>query len=136
MQEAQAHAPDAPSERLQIELLGPPTLTWNGQAVAILRRQPRAFLYRLAAAAQPLPRDQLSFLLWPDCSQAEARRNLSVVTSQLRHALPISDLLITRNDAVGLHQEAVTVDTTRLAAATHTAPPQAELEGLAAAAAL
>jgi predicted ATPase/DNA-binding SARP family transcriptional activator len=136
MLEAQAHAAAAPPERLQIALLGPPTLTWDGQAVPIPRRQARALLYRLAAAPQPLPRDLVSFLLWPDCSQAEARRNLSVVTSQLRRALPASDLLITVNDAVGLYQDVVAVDVARLAAVTHTTPRPAQLDGLAAATAL
>ena len=37
-----------------------------------------------AAAARPLPRDQLAFLLWPDFPEETARRNLTVLLSQVR----------------------------------------------------
>ena len=66
----------APSE-IQIYLLGPPRVEWHGQLLAIPRRQARALLYRLAAGDQPISRDGLSFLFWPDVGQATAGHNLS-----------------------------------------------------------
>jgi predicted ATPase/DNA-binding SARP family transcriptional activator len=120
--------------RLQVALFGTPTITWGGQVVSIPRRQSRALLYRLAAAARPLPRDQLCFMLWPDCSQSEARRSLSVVVSQLRKGLPAPDLLITPNDAIGLREDGVVVDTASFSALVPAATGAGQLEGLAAAA--
>jgi predicted ATPase/DNA-binding SARP family transcriptional activator len=119
--------------RLEVALLGPPTLTWGGQQLEIPRRQARALLYRLAASLQPLPRDHLSFLLWSDFTQAEARRNLSVVSSQLRRALPAPDLLVTLNDTLGLHHATITVDAIRFTSFSHAAPGTGLLEGLVAA---
>ena len=51
-----------PGPALQVDLLGPPRVTRDGQALALPRRQSRALLYRLAAAPQPVPRDALCFL--------------------------------------------------------------------------
>src|SRR5262245_10850197 len=79
------------------------------------RRQARALLYRIAAAAQPVPREQLAFLLWPDIPNAAARRNLTVLLNQIRRALPSSDLLVTVSDAIGLDHEATETDTATLA---------------------
>src|SRR5262245_29893829 len=54
--------------QLSITLLGTPQLTVPGAPEPILlpRRQLRALLYRLAVALQPVSREQLCFLLWPD----------------------------------------------------------------------
>ena len=82
-------------------ILGTPLLTGEQGEVSITRRQPRALLYRLGAAAGPLAREQLAFLLWPDLSTATARRNLVVALNQLRSALP-SGVIITTGDTVSL----------------------------------
>ena len=61
------------AEQLRIRLLGPPGATWAGAPLAIPRRQTRALLYRLAAQAAPVPREQLCYLFWPDEPDATAR---------------------------------------------------------------
>jgi predicted ATPase/DNA-binding SARP family transcriptional activator len=111
-------------------------VSWGGRPLPIARRQCRALLYRLAAAPHPLSRDQLTFLLWPDSSQAEARRNLSVVSSQLRRLLPAADLLVTSDDTLSLHQDAVLVDTASFDALLPAVSQAGQLSRLAAAAAL
>ncbi|HET9223924.1 MAG TPA: BTAD domain-containing putative transcriptional regulator, partial [Roseiflexaceae bacterium] len=107
---------DAIGATLRIALLGPPTLTWGDQPLAITRRQARALLYRIAAASHPVPREQLAYLLWPDSSEAAARRNLTVLLTQIRQALPQPDLLMTVEDTIGLNHAAVVTDTVTLAA--------------------
>ena len=75
--------------QLRITLLGPPQLTVLGTPLPLPRRQLRALLYRLAVALQPVSREQLGFLLWPDLPDAAARRNLTVLLNQLRRILPL-----------------------------------------------
>jgi predicted ATPase/DNA-binding SARP family transcriptional activator len=100
---------------LEIALLGPPLISWQGRPLQLPRRQARALLYRLAAGPQPVPRDQLCFLLWPDSPEPAARRNLSVLLTQLRRALPAPDLLASLNDALALDHAQVFVDTLAVA---------------------
>jgi predicted ATPase/DNA-binding SARP family transcriptional activator len=100
----------------RIALLGPPAFTWDGRPFAIARRQVRALLYRLAAANQPVPRERLASLLWPDSPEPAARRNLTVLLTQIRRALPRPDLLVTADDTIGLDQSMVETDTAVLAA--------------------
>src|SRR5688572_18670649 len=102
---------EAVETTLRIALLGPPALMWGGQPFVIARRQARALLYRIAAAAHPVPREQLGFLLWPESSESTARRNLTVLLTQIRRALPRPDLLVTLDDAIGLDHTAVETDT-------------------------
>jgi predicted ATPase/DNA-binding SARP family transcriptional activator len=96
---------------LRIALLGPPEIFWMGQPLTLLRRQARALLYRIAAGPHPVPRDQLGFLLWPDHPETTARRNLTVLLTQLRRMVPLTDVLVTADDAVGLNRAAVWSDT-------------------------
>jgi DNA-binding SARP family transcriptional activator len=49
-----------------ITLFGPPQVAVAGRPLALARRQARALLFRVATAVQPVPRDQLGFLLWPN----------------------------------------------------------------------
>lgn len=120
-------------EKLSLTMLGPPTISWVGQPIHIPRRQSRALLYRLAAANQPLSRDHLCFLIWPDASQSVARRNLSVVLSQLRRVLPIADLLVCLDDTVAIRAEAVATDTAAFNALAPEALREGRLNDLAAA---
>jgi predicted ATPase/DNA-binding SARP family transcriptional activator len=101
----------AGAARLRILLLGPPTATWAGEALAIPRRQTRALLFRLAAQPTPVPREQLCFLFWPDQPDATARRSLAHLLTHLRRALPAPDLLVASNDQIGLNSAAVWADT-------------------------
>jgi DNA-binding SARP family transcriptional activator len=116
---------------LRIALLGPPALMWGRQPFAIARRQARALLYRIAAAAHPVPRGQLGYLFWPDIPEAAARRNLTVLLTQIRRALPQPDLLVAADDAIGLDHASVETDTAALAALSHQATGAGQLDLLA-----
>jgi predicted ATPase/DNA-binding SARP family transcriptional activator len=127
-------APQGATERpLHITLLGPPQITMRGTPLSLPRRQLRALCYRLAVALQPVPREQLCFLLWPDIADAAARRNLTVLLNQLRQALPSPDVILTHGDAILLDTSQVQSDTVAFAEAIGFAAQRAELELLAAA---
>jgi len=96
---------------LQVYLLGPPRVEWAGRALAIPRRQARALLYRLAAQLEPVPREHLCFLFWPDTPESTARRNLSRLLTHLRRALPAPEVLVTLSDHVGLDPYRIWSDT-------------------------
>ncbi|HEY0735152.1 MAG TPA: tetratricopeptide repeat protein [Herpetosiphonaceae bacterium] len=127
--------PPRTSTLLHIALFGPPQLIWDEQPVALPRRQLRALLYRLAATLQPVSRDQLCFLFWPDSPETVARRNLTVLLNQLRNLLPSPDLLVSQRDVVALDPARVRVDTVALADAL-VPQRQHDLDALAATVAL
>ena len=79
---------------LYVKLFGAPSITYNGKALELARRQARALLYRLAAGEGLVPRNQLSFLFWPDQDDRKARQNLTRLLSYVRGTLPDPDLLI------------------------------------------
>ncbi len=95
---------------LRVYLLGVPGVEWGGDPWDVPRRQVRALLYRLAVRLEPIPREQLCFLFWPDVPESKARRGLSVLLSHLRRALPASDMLLTSEDRVGLSPRRVWSD--------------------------
>lgn len=101
--------PLTPPAALRMALLGTPLLTAEQGNVAIARRQPRALLYRLGAAAEPLAREHLAFLLWPDMPTTAARRNLVVALNQLRSALP-PGVIVTTGDTVAIDWNRVWCD--------------------------
>lgn len=126
-----ASARQATKPTLQISLLGPPSLVTAKQQISIARRQSRALLYRIAASPHPVPRDQLCFLLWPDIGEGQARRNLTVLLTQLRRALPSADTFVVVGDAIGIEPGAVEVDTTRFLAVSQQALRHGQIEALA-----
>ncbi len=73
--------------------------------MTIPRRQARALLYRLAAEQQPVTRDTLLLLLWPDLADNTARRNLTRLLSYLRGALPDPNILQTTRAGILLNPE-------------------------------
>jgi len=93
---------------LRIYLLGIPRVEWASDAarprhpLAIPRRQARALCYRLAAYPQPVSREHLCFLFWPDTAESTCRRKLSRLLTHLRRALPVPEVLAATNDHVGL----------------------------------
>jgi len=87
---------------LRVYTLGSPSIEWDGRALDIPRRQARALLYYLAAHLQPVPREQLCFLFWPDTPESSARRNFSRLLTHLRRALPTPEALAASTDHVGL----------------------------------
>src|SRR5215204_3771023 len=96
--------------RLAVNVLGPHQLMLADAPIALARRQMRALLYRLAAALQPVAREQLYFLLWPDIPDAAARRNLTVLLNQLRQALPTPTAIKSQGDALVLDRAHFEVD--------------------------
>jgi DNA-binding SARP family transcriptional activator len=100
--------------RLQLYLLGPPQVEAQGHALDIARRQVRALLYRLAAELEPIPREQLCFLFWPDARESGARRNLTHLLTHMRSILPAPDLLSTPGDLVALDADRVWSDSAAL----------------------
>ncbi len=97
--------------RLSVSLLGPPGVKWGNEAHHISRRQTRALLFRLAAHLQPIARDQLCYLFWPNRSDTVARRNLTHLLTHLRTALPDADDVLTDSDLVALNPALVWSDT-------------------------
>jgi DNA-binding SARP family transcriptional activator/uncharacterized protein YkuJ len=95
---------------LAVRLLGAPEITWKGRPHAVPRRQTRALLYRLAAGMEPVSRDQLLLLFWPDKADAQARRSLTRLISSLRRALPQPDLLLADTTAVALDPSLASCD--------------------------
>ncbi len=104
-------AQDKLKASLRIYLLGPPRVEWAGRPLYIPRRQARALLYRLATQPQPVPREHLCFLFWPDTPDASARRNLTRQLTHLRRALPAPEVLMTSGDQVTLDPDRVWSDT-------------------------
>ena len=74
---------DAASAALRIYLLGPPQITWRGEALDLTRRQARALLFYLAHTLEPASRDRLAFYFWPDLPDLDARHNLKRLLSTL-----------------------------------------------------
>ena len=78
---------------LEIQLLGNFHLVYDGKPVTGLD-SPRlqSFLaYLLIHRESPLPRQQLSFLFWPDSSESQSRTNLRNLLYRLRESLPEAD---------------------------------------------
>lgn len=99
------------SVELQVRLLGPPSIAWQGTPLTFPRRQVRALLYRLAAMPQPVTRDRLCLLFWPDTAESTARCNLSRLISLLHNVLPNPALLLTADDQIGLAPQGAWSDT-------------------------
>lgn len=104
-----AGQPETPS--LSILLLGPPVVTRNGQLVRINRREQRAGLFFIAGHMEPVSRDEICSIFWPDDSEAMARKKLREGLSRLRSALIDPDYIITNNDFVTLDSKRVYIDT-------------------------
>ena len=124
-------SPDRSNQSLFLGLLGPPEVRWAGATVSIVRRQTRALLYRLAVRLAPVPRTQLSYLLWPDVPDTTARRNLTHLLTLLRRALPRPDLLLTDGETVALHPQHVVSDVDTFVRLISTANAQARPTALA-----
>jgi DNA-binding SARP family transcriptional activator len=96
---------------LEVRLLGPPAVLWQGNYVSIPRRRARALLYRLAADLRPVARAHLVDLFWSCESDAAAHRDLTHLLTHLRRALPCPDLLQTTADFIFLNPTLAWSDT-------------------------
>jgi DNA-binding SARP family transcriptional activator len=53
-------------KQFRINILGTPAIAWREQPYKLSRRQARGLLFYLGNELQPVARDRLCFLLWPD----------------------------------------------------------------------
>ncbi|MFN2199213.1 MAG: ATP-binding protein [Anaerolineales bacterium] len=95
---------------IQVQLLGPPEITYHRTLCKIQRQTPRAIFYYLAAQDTLVARDTLLEIFWPETGPAQARRRLRVTLSRLRGELPLPEALITSPDIAGLQEKLVEVD--------------------------
>jgi DNA-binding SARP family transcriptional activator len=102
---------DTPTTELKICLLGLPLVTLQTGYLGIPRREVRAMLYYLANRLEPVAREQLCYLFWPDAPESTARRALSHLLTHLRNALPSSEDVVTCDDGVQLNGQRVWTDT-------------------------
>jgi DNA-binding SARP family transcriptional activator len=72
---------------LAILLLGPPRILRDGAPVTLSRRRTRALVYYLAAHDEPLSRERLLALFWPDHERAAAQQLLRATLHGARQAL-------------------------------------------------
>lgn len=81
---------------LHIRLLGTFQLIYDQQVLTTVNttRLQSLLAYLVLHADTPQPRQYLSFLLWPDSTEAQARTNLRKLCFQLRQALPAPDLFL------------------------------------------
>src|SRR4051812_39214783 len=76
---------------LELALLGPPEVYWQGQAVAFATRKALALLIYLAVEGGRQPRESITALLWPESDGEHARAALRRTLVLLRQALPDAD---------------------------------------------
>lgn len=81
---------------LDISLLGAFRVSYGGVPLTALdSARVRWLLARLVLhAGVPQPRETLTFLLWPDSGEAQARTNLRNIVHKLRRALPDADRFV------------------------------------------
>ncbi len=96
-------------------LFGTPHIQLGEERLSLPRLRTRALFYRLAAHLQPVARDHLCFLFWPDVPDVTARRNLTLLLSHLRRALPAPEMLIASPADVRLDATQVCSDSARFA---------------------
>lgn len=78
-----------PGTVLQLQMLGPPALVWQGRDITSdLSMRQRGLLFVLALEARPVIRSRLALMLWPERPENTARANLRVALTRLRQAVP------------------------------------------------
>ena len=98
---------------LEIKLLGPVNISYQGEPIHIKRKMERAILYYLAGEHKPISRTALIDLLWPKAEQIDPRAALRTALSRLRRALPEPDRLVTELDQVSLDLDRCEIDVLR-----------------------
>uniref|UniRef100_A0A540VF23 AAA family ATPase n=1 Tax=Litorilinea aerophila TaxID=1204385 RepID=A0A540VF23_9CHLR len=88
---------------ISIQLFGTPQILWHGRPLVLRRRKSRALLYYVAAQVEPVPRDRLLALLWPDHPAATARHNLRSTIHSVRRAT--HQALVVDGDTLALAEE-------------------------------
>ena len=93
---------------LNVALLGPPRIEYDGQPVHFDTRKAVALLALVAMAEQPLSRDRLAVMLWPDSDDERARGALRRTVSVT--AAGVGDALVVSRTTIALAQSLVSVD--------------------------
>ncbi|MDH3233538.1 MAG: alpha/beta fold hydrolase [Alphaproteobacteria bacterium] len=87
--------------RLDLQLLGYPSLSLDGRGVELSLRKGAALIAYLADARAPVSRELLATLLWPDADSASGRARLRRTMHRSRAALGV-ELFAADRDAVRL----------------------------------
>lgn len=116
---------------LTIALLGTPEILRDGEPVTINRRKSRALLFFVAAHAQPVMREQVLAVFWPEMARSAAQQSLRTTLYGIRQAA--GDVLRAEDERLALDSEA-SVDVRQFEEAL--AAPDAGRAALAAALAL
>ena len=95
---------------LQINLLGPPEIRWEGQLLNIKRRIPRTMFFYLASHENFVGRGTLLTTFWEDAPADFARRRLREALSRIRADIPDPGILTAHSNLVGLDQTKILVD--------------------------
>src|SRR5687767_3345120 len=94
---------------LNLKLFGQFELTGPAGRIALSSTKLSAFLAYLALAAKPVPREQLTTLLWGSHFEEQARQNFRQALARLRKAIG-PEALIANEQTIQLSPEAVATD--------------------------
>ena len=89
--------------KLTVLLLGTPEVLMDGLPLKVDRRKSRALLYYLAAHRNPVLKEALPAIFWPDLEICSARHALSVTLHGLRKNL--GELLLSEKNCLALSTE-------------------------------
>ncbi|MBP9040667.1 MAG: hypothetical protein KBF64_02715, partial [Anaerolineaceae bacterium] len=98
------------SQKIKILIQGPPVILVGDKLTTLSRKLPRTLLYYLAAQSQPVSRQEICGLFWPDVSEEKARKNLREALSRIRTELGEADPFYTVDDQIILDDSLVYTD--------------------------
>lgn len=98
------------SQKIKILIQGPPVILVGEKLTTLSRKQPRTLLYYLAAQSQPVSRQEICELFWPDISEEKARKNLREALSRIRTELGETDPFHAADDQIILDDSLVYSD--------------------------
>ena len=93
-----------PPCELRVCLLAAQRIEDGARRLEIPRLQTSALVYRLAVHLEPVARDQLCSLFWPEAADAVARHNLALLLNHLLRALPEPEPLVTTPEHIRLDE--------------------------------
>jgi DNA-binding SARP family transcriptional activator/tetratricopeptide (TPR) repeat protein len=93
---------------LNVALLGPPHIEYDGRPVHFDTRKAVALLALVSMSEQPLSRDRLAVMLWPDSDDERARGALRRTVSVT--AAGVGDALVVSRTTIALDESKVGVD--------------------------
>lgn len=106
MSEAEQHT----TEKIQVFLLGPAEIRYQGGLIHIERRLARSLFYYLAAHHGPISREELLRIFWHEGDDSQIRARLSENLWRIRARLPNPTILSSDNEMVWLDRAQVYVD--------------------------